>query len=680
MMYWMASCLQASAQEKKQETAKDSVFLDEVVVKAARVVNKADGKLIFPSEVQKEHSHSGFSLLGSLMLPNIRVDEANHSIAAIDQRGSVQVRINGIIANLHEVQALDVAAVTSVDFINNPGVRYGRDVAYVIDIRTRRPSVGGSVGFDFTNALTTLRGTNDVYASLHRGKSQFHLFYEQSYADCPAIDVQEEAQYLLNDGTEYRIFRNSLSGKTKNFGNNLELKYALADSASYVFQTTLSASFTYQPRTFAEQMVRESGGTESIAHSNGKSRDFTPSLDLYFFHRLGKHQSLTADVLGTYIRTKSDSYDDEGTPYAYRVDGDTYSLIGEAIYENRLKPFTFSAGVDWNWKYMSNVYSGDAQSENAIHSSGIYGFVQVKGKVAMLSYVAGMGLSNQRYRQDTNRYSFWLARPKVTLAYSLSDAWQLRYDFELSQHVSQVAMISDVRIRQNSMEWKVGNPSLKPNSTYEQSLTLSYSKPRFDNEVIVDYRINRNCNLAKYTRTADDQFLYTQANQPHCNLLYAMESARYEIIPDHLTFAVQASVNRFFNKGDDYNHCYTGYRYGGGLRGYWGKWSVAVYADNGWHFMEGENIGHQAANIQGSVGCRLGNFDLNVYVQNPFMDHQTQRAEIVNALVRKQVAYRDRAMGNLVQLSVAWRINRGKEWRKIQQSIKNKERETGILK
>ena len=115
MMCWMTSCLEVAAQEKELETAKDSVALDEVVVKAARVVNKADGKLIFPSEVQKEHSHSGFSLLGSLMLPNIRVDEANHSIAAIDQRGNVQVRINGIIANLHEVQALDVAAVTSDD-------------------------------------------------------------------------------------------------------------------------------------------------------------------------------------------------------------------------------------------------------------------------------------------------------------------------------------------------------------------------------------------------------------------------------------------------------------------------------------------------------------------------------------------------------------------------------------
>jgi len=128
MMGLLASCSEALAQEvndgsealaqnaakkgKEKDTAQDSIALQEVVVKAARVVNKVDGKLIFPSEVQKQNSHSGFSLLGKLMLPNIRVDELSRSIVAINQRGSVQVRINGIIANVHEVQALDVFAVT----------------------------------------------------------------------------------------------------------------------------------------------------------------------------------------------------------------------------------------------------------------------------------------------------------------------------------------------------------------------------------------------------------------------------------------------------------------------------------------------------------------------------------------------------------------------------------------
>lgn len=99
MMGLLASCSEALAQEvndgsealaqnaakkgKEKDTAQDSIALQEVVVKAARVVNKVDGKLIFPSEVQKQNSHSGFSLLGKLMLPNIRVDELSRSIVAI---------------------------------------------------------------------------------------------------------------------------------------------------------------------------------------------------------------------------------------------------------------------------------------------------------------------------------------------------------------------------------------------------------------------------------------------------------------------------------------------------------------------------------------------------------------------------------------------------------------------
>ncbi len=658
----------------------DSIALKEVVVKAARVVSKVDGQLIFPSEVQKQHSHSGFSLLSKLALPNIRVDELARTISAIDQRGAVQVRINGIIANVRDVQALDVSTVSRIDYIDSPGVRYGKDVAYVIDIRTRRQSVGGSVGFDLTNALTTKTGVNDVFASVNRGNSQFHLFYEQNYSDCRANDYRENAQYHLTDGTVYEMSRQRQSGRVKDFGNTLELKYSLADSASYVFQTAFSTAFDNRPRTFGETLVSD-GSSEYIAHSNDKSRSFTPSLDLYFFHQLGVRQSFTADLLGTYISTKSDSYDDEGAPYSYQVDGKTYSLIGEAVYENRLKPFTLSAGVHWNWKYMSNSYMGDVESVNGIHTSGIYGFSEIKGQWAKLNYVAGFGLSNQRYRQGSDSYSYWLTRPKLTLAYPLSSALRLCYIFELSQHISQVAMISDTRIRQNSMEWTVGNPALRPSSRYEQWLSLDYSKPRLHNILGVTYRINRNCNLAKYTRTDDNQFLYMQSNQPHCNMLYFRDDCRLDLIPDHLTLTVYADICRFFNKGDDYSHLYTSYGYGAYLQGYWGNWSFMLNADNGWNFMEGEMKGHQGAALNASVGYRLGYFDFTLYAQNPFLAHpKLDSSELVNALVQKQMSVHSAAWGNMVQLSIAWRINRGKKYREIQKNIQNKERETGIMK
>lgn len=659
---------------------RDSVALKEVVVKAARVIDKVDGQLIFPSEVQKQHSHSGFSLLNKLALPNIRVDELSHAISAIDQRGTVQVRINGIIANMRDVQALDVSSVSRIDYIDSPGVRYGKDIAYVIDIRSRHQEVGGTVGGDLTNALTNKRGVNEVFAAVNRGNSQFRLFYEQNYFDYRANDYRENAQYQLADGSVCQMSRQRKSGRVKDFGNTVELKYSLADSASYVFQTSFSTAFDNRPRTSGETWVSDNS-SEYMAHDNDKSRSFTPSLDIYFYHQLGKHQSFTADLLATYIGTRSDSYDDEGTPYSYQVDGKTCSLIAEAIYENRLKSLTFSAGVNVNWKYMSNCYMGDVESQNGIHTSGIYGFSEIKGKWAKLNYVAGIGLSNQRYRQATDSYSYWLVRPKFTLSYPLSSAHRLRYIFELSQHISQVAIISDTRVRQNSMEWTVGNPALRPSSRYEFFLAWDYSKPRLHNILGVDYRINRNCNMAKYARTDDNQFLYMQANQPHCNMLYVRDDCSIELIPDHLTLTPNAGIYRFFNKGDDYNHFYTSYNYGAYLQGYWGNWSFMLNADNGWNFMEGEMIGHQGAALNASVGYRLGDFDFTLYVQNPFLAHpKIDSSEVVNALVKKQMSIHSLTSGNMVQLSVAWRINRGHKYHDIRRSIKNRERETGIMK
>ena len=669
---------------KEENTVNDSITLSEVEVEAARVVNKADGKLYYPSKVQIANSHSGFSLLQKLTLPNILVDQISHTIAARDNRGEVQVRINGAKANMNDVEALDVASVVSVDYINTPGVRYGKDIAYVINIRTRRMG-GGSVGVDLMNALTTKRGRNDVFASYNKGKSQWNIFYEQGYGHYSGNSYHEEADYLLADGTHHSITREQPNNKSWRYSNTMELKYNLADSASYVFQATLAADINNAPRTTDEVLISEQKGDQAenqySATKSSKSHDITPSLDLYFHHTIGSHQSFTADALGTFIRTKSDSYYDEGTPYTYQVDGKTYSLIGEAIYENSLKPFSLSTGVHFCLKHNDNKYLGDAESINNIHTSDIYGFAQIKGGIAHLNYMVGFGLSNQHYRQGENKYNYLLARPKLTLTYSFTDALQLRYYFELSQHVSQVAMTSDTRIRQNSMEWTVGNPNLKPTSCYENALTLSYAKPRISTDSSLNYRINRRCNLAKYTRTEDDEFLYTQANQPHCNMLYLNNYTTFNIIADHLSLAIEAGIYRFFNKGDDYNHLYTACNYGASLQAYWGRWQVMAMADNGWNFMEGENIGHNAPNLQASVGYSIGDFTLTLMAQNLFLSNpKTSSAELVNKFVHKDVYSRSKAAGNLVLLSVAWRFNHGKQYRDIQRKIKNRDSDKGILK
>jgi len=156
------SIIMSSAFGAYAQDVEGRVTLDEVTVKAAKVVNKADGMIIYPTDVQKRYSNNCYSILEKLSLANLRIDNINHTITAIDNRGEVQLRVDGVVVGKVEMLALDPKDIAKIDYINNPGVRYGDDIAYVINIITRRSESGYTIGTDLTSALTTLQGDEMV--------------------------------------------------------------------------------------------------------------------------------------------------------------------------------------------------------------------------------------------------------------------------------------------------------------------------------------------------------------------------------------------------------------------------------------------------------------------------------------------------------------------------------------
>ena len=75
-------------------------------------------------------------------------------------------------------------------------------------------------------------------------------------------------------------------------------------------------------------------------------------------------------------------------------------------------------------------------------------------------------------------------RPKLSLNYSVTQALSVRYSFEIFEHISRMAMISNTKIRENSREWRVGNPNIEPNKVVQQIVNISYVRPRFYNWLI----------------------------------------------------------------------------------------------------------------------------------------------------------------------------------------------------
>ena len=650
---------------------KEGETLQEVTVKGSKVVQRVDGQTIYPTRQQLESSTNGYSLLSKLTLPHLRIDPVMHTITALSNLGNVQVRINGIMASKEDLLALDMKAVQHIDYIDNPGVRYGEGIAYVVNIIVKKPVSGYDIGADLTNTLTAVNGDETVYGKFNYGKSEFGVNYSLDYQNFKGTGYEEQATYELESGEKRSILRQQLDGQNKSLNHNIQLTYSLSDS-NYVFQSKLSASRDIQPHRLWSKF--------DSFEDRSSSRTSSPALDLYFHRDFKRHQSLTANAVATYIKTDSHAEHNEGGNYAYNVTGKTYSLWTEAVYENRLKPFTLSLGAQYGQKYINNVYSGDANADNAMRSSTLYFFGQLKGRLGKLGYMGGLGVSTRYYRQAEWNDRFLLFRPKLTVAYPLARNLRAKYDFEVSQHVSQIALVSDVSIKQNAMETLVGNPEITPNRVTSHDLRLTYSTPRIMSELQGYWRLNANCNMEKYTRK-DGHFFQTQTNAGNeCSFFFIQSYNRWEAIPEHLSITLYGGIYRFYNFTDNYRHTYTAFNGGASVETYLGRWTLTAYADNGWNFMEGEHRGHQAPAWYLTASYQLKNITLSLYAQHPFCARPlTNKTEVLSRYIHKDITQHSRDFGNMLTLNITWHLSSGRKYRDIQRTMNHRDTETGIL-
>ena len=673
-------CMTAAAQDNGEPLYEKDVTLDEVTVKAARVVQQVDRMRIYPSKQQIESSANGYSLLAKLTLPHIRVDEAMSSITALTNLGNVQVRINDVIASRDDLLALDMQGIDHIEFIDKPGVRYGDEVAYIINIKVKKPVSGYVIGSQLTNTLTTVNGSESVFAKLNHRRSELALNYSLDYHHFKGAEYDARTTYRLENGEVMTMNRRSLSSRNRNISHLAQLTYSLSDSC-YVLQVKLKGNSDIHPQR--NDAIMELNGTPYDDLSS--SRSSSPSLDIYYHQDFRRHQTITANVVGTSIKTTGEEVNNEGTDYRYSTNGQTYSLWSEVIYENRLKPFALSCGVQSSQRYSHNVYQGDVHAVNNMHSSDLYLFSQVKGNISKLSYMGGLGVSRRYYRQTDTKQDFWLFRPKMTVIYPITDKVKLKYDFEISQHTSQIAMVSDVSIKMNAMETILGNPEIHPNRMTSHQLLLSYSTPRFTSELQGYYRINSHCNLEQYIRR-DGHFYQTQVNADNeCSFFYFESYNQWDIIPEKLTGTIYGGIYRFFNflrsTGDNYTHTYTSFNGGCSLQAYLNRWTLGAYADNGWNFMEGEHRGHQAPAWYFTVTYRMNDaLTLSLFAQHPFSQHPlTNKTEVVSRYVQKEISQHQRDYGNMLTLKLSWRLNRGRKYRDIQRTMNHSDKETGIL-
>lgn len=673
-----------SALKAQTDTPNDSVQLEEVVVRGARVVNRIDGKLLFPSEEMTKSATSGYSLLKMLPLPNVKVDDISESITAANSLvGAVQVRINDVEASSADIQSLQPREVEKVELIDRPGVRYGEGVGIVINIITRKVTAGCVIGASGTLVPKADMAKGNAYTKLNSGKSELSLNYSGYYRHSNGMNSAEQADYLMADNTYNKVERNTDDIINRNTSHEIQARYSMINPRGTAFLTTFSTSIDNNPRNYQKTNVAYSDGRNATEVINNSEKTVSPLLDLYFKTNIGKNQSLIANATGAYTHTDYGYlFTSDKTSFGYNTLGKKWSLNSEAIYENRMKPFTLSAGLRYAQKYIDNDYSGDAVFVSQIHASNVYAFSQIQGSLWKIGYMVGLGLSREYYRQGETTYDRVWLRPKLNLTMPLSQSLRLNYTLTSSPASSKLQNMSGMSIITNEMEYSVGNPDLIMERRDDHTLTLSYQSPRLYSQLMTFYRHNDHPAMQHVYRTEDGRFAKTFLKGRRIDMLMLQSYSNYDIIPQHLNAYLSAEMLTIWNDGQDYSHRLTSFNFNVGLTAWLGNWTIMATMDNGFHFMENEYESRNIFSDYISVSYRLKNLTASLFCQNLFKRNgKIEEVENHNRLAHKLFVARNRDTSNAIGIKLTWTLSKGRKFQGIERNTDSlKDTETGVAK
>ena len=353
------------------EASIDHIELDEVTVESSAWVRKADRNLLFPNAQQIKQSSNGLQLLQKLQIPGVIINPTDNSIALAD-KNEVSLRINGRPVDNKDIQALSPEQIVRVEYIDNPGVRYG-EVGAVIDFIVKNPTSGGSFMGDLTQSVNRGFGEYWLAAKANSGKSE--VSYSGWFAPRWNLKMQRDnsEHYELPDGTRYTRTEKSLDGsRFEQWNNGHSLNYNYLDSKKQMFNATLKFyNFQYENLFRGLLTDHSPGGTTNLMFDKEKNCRINPQLNLYYQNNLTDDQLIMANIVASYEQPNSHRiytedeliYTDDdfktGEPLVgidNLIKSRTYSVLGEVDYERTWENSRVTAGIRHTQSWITNDY------------------------------------------------------------------------------------------------------------------------------------------------------------------------------------------------------------------------------------------------------------------------------------------------------------------------------------
>lgn len=534
--------------------------LQEIVIEAPKVIRKADMDVYHPSKSAVENSKNGMQLLNNLMIPTLNVSDALGTIQAAGQ--SVQVRINGRESSIDQVRALLPETIKRVEWIDNPGLRYG-GANYVLNFIVTNPTLGGSLMTLARPALNQAWGLYMADAKFNTGRSQWQIGGNYKLTNKIRTHRDYTETFTYPDGTSLTRNETSRGGSLDNSQARAWASYSYIKPDTTVIMAEVSLWQNVKDKYLYRGLMSLSNGMDDIllTESHGNTGP-TPSVSLYWQQTFPRKQMLIVDFNSSFYFGHSFSDYMEQLPGNTDYLTDIHTSIKdrnqayaiEADYIKNWKNSRFTAGASYTANRNRSCYENLDGSIFHQRQDKVYIFAEYFHRFRKWTATAGMGVqyTNFLFKESNQGNHSWSPRPQATITYSLNQNHNFRLNFTSWQSTPSLAETNIVPQQLDGFQWRVGNQDLKTANSYMLTFRYGFNFPRVNGSFGIRAFTSPNA-ITPLLYWDNDRLITTYENSRGLKNLSFFLAPQVEVIPDWLMLSgyVQFRMERM--RGTEYD-------------------------------------------------------------------------------------------------------------------------------
>ena len=658
----------------------ESHTLNGVTVTASNTVRKSDRQIVVPSQLQRKTSSNGVTLLQHLQLSRVSVNTLDNTVTTTTG-DAVELRINGVKAEVQEVKALQPSDIQKVEYHDNPGLRYG-NVSAVIDIILKEKTAGGNVSGELMNTINPLGiGDYQLSSNYHAGKSSVKASVNWNRRDVNWYRENTESFNATSPAIENQEIGQKTKGKYDNV--NMSVGYDYTNGGNQL-SVTFRDLYNKTPNSVSDRnSLLEQEGTTYTVTDRTRTNSNSPSLDVYYQREFAKDKHLYLDLTGTYINSGSHRLfqQADGTDtqkITSDVDGDKYSAIAEAIYEQNIKDSRLSFGLRHQQTYTRNQYTGTYTSDVKMNTSESYAFGEWFSKLGRFNYTVGLGVMRTYLRQAYAKQEKYIMRPTVQIGYRFGDHVNLRYKGYIGGYAPSLSDLSDVEQQIDIYQIRRGNPNLHTVTFYTNELSLSVDTKYISAEWFTRYSYDDKPFMEE-TTYENGMYIRTYDNQKGFHRLNSQISLRVRPYKEYISIQVTPFVNRYISMGNSYTHTHTNWGVRGNMMAMYKNWYIGANVETSFHSLWGETLTRNEASHSMLIGYNKERWGVELQLQNNFSSRYEMSTENLSSLAPYNQMVWSKNLCRVFGVDFHFNLDFGKHRSAAEQRIKNSDTDAGIM-